>query len=48
MLERTARIYRSALEVFERAAAEDAPTGAVADRMAEERFRSKEKRRAAA
>jgi len=48
VLERTARIYATALEVFERAAEEDAPTGVVADRMAEERFRSKEKRRAAA
>jgi leucine dehydrogenase len=47
VLERTARIYDTALAVFERAAAEDAPTGAVADRMAEERFRG-EKRRAAA
>ena len=48
VLERTARIYDTALAVFERAAAEDAPTGAVADRMAEERFRRGEKRRAAA
>lgn len=48
VLERTARIYDTLLAVFERAAAEDAPTGTVADRMAEERFRRGEKRRAAA
>jgi leucine dehydrogenase len=48
VLERTARIYATALEVFKRAAEVDAPTGVVADRMAEERFRSQEKRRAAA
>jgi leucine dehydrogenase len=48
VLERTAHIYDTARAVFERAAAEDAPTDAVADRMAEERFRAKEKRRAAA
>ena len=48
VLARTAHIYDTAQAVFERAAEEDAPTDAVADRMAEERFRGKEKRRAAA
>ncbi|MGH6618579.1 MAG: Glu/Leu/Phe/Val dehydrogenase dimerization domain-containing protein [Alphaproteobacteria bacterium] len=48
VLARTAKIYDTALAVFERAAREDAPTGTVADRIAEERFRGGEKRRAAA
>ena len=48
VLARTGHIYDTARTVFERAAAEDAPTDVIADRMAEERFRGKEKHRAAA
>jgi leucine dehydrogenase len=48
VLARTAKIHDTALAVFERAVRENAPTDAVADRIAEERFRAGEKRRAAA
>ncbi len=40
MLERVARIYDTASEVFERARIEDAPTDLVADRMVRARLRS--------
>lgn len=43
VLRRTAEIYDTALEIFERAARESAPTDTIADRMAEERFRDREK-----
>ena len=48
VLDRTAGIYDTALAVFQRAAERDEPTGAVADRIAEERFRTVRKQRAAA
>jgi leucine dehydrogenase len=48
VLDRTAHIYDTLLDVFEHAATEDMPTDVVADLKAEERFGAKEKRRVAA
>ena len=48
VLKRTADIYDTTLNVLERAARENSSTDKVADRMAEERFRDREKCRAAA